>query len=73
VNDTTLINNCVTHPALKEINFVGLIFSSQSKSKAMMHSNDSYSFWGMHLVGWFFIIVCLVIMVGWMIRFQKRK
>jgi len=38
----------------------------------MMHSNNDYYIWGMHM-GWWIFIVLAVVIVGWLVNSRRSK
>ena len=39
----------------------------------MMHNNENYHFWGMHMGWWVFILVIVILIAGWITWSRKRK
>jgi len=40
---------------------------------SMFHGNGDYSFWGMHMFGWFIMLILFIILLAWFTRFRRRK
>ena len=38
-----------------------------------MHNNENYYFWGMHMGWWLFMLVVVIVRVGWLSWSRKRK
>lgn len=39
----------------------------------MMDNNEGYHVWGMHMGWWFFILVAVIAVIGWVGWSRKRK
>ena len=38
-----------------------------------MHNNENYYFWGMHMDWWFFMLIAVIAIAGWIGWSRKRK
>jgi LPXTG-motif cell wall-anchored protein len=39
----------------------------------MMHNDEHYNYWGMHMGWWFFLLVIVIVIAGWIFWSRKRK
>lgn len=52
---------------------LSLVVVAQDEGMRMRNNHGNYSFWGMHMGWWFFILVVVIAIVGWFSWSRKRK